>query len=214
MKHWKISAVSSHGNSVWIILFAPFLPVESHQCSEAVLLDLVSKAKQGDAQAYGKIYDHFFDSVYRYAAFRLPPDVAEDVVADAFVKVWEKLHTFKPRRRVPFGAWLFRIVRHCVIDAYRKHRQWEQVPEDVPDGDMLNSAEARVKRQHLLSTVRGAMHKLPARYREVLQLSYMAELPHSEVARVMRTSEGSVRTLKFRALRKLEEHLPPDTHDV
>jgi len=188
--------------------------VESKHLTEAAIITLVSKAKEGDTQAFGTIYDHFFDSVYRYAAFRLPEAVVEDTVADVFVKVWEKLHTYKPRRKIPFGAWLFRIVRHTVIDAYRRHRDWDEVPEEAEDHDVLNRAEARVKRQHLLKAVRGAMDRLPSRYREVLHLSYMAELPHGEIARVMRTSEGSVRILKFRALKKLEQELPPDISDV
>ena len=182
------------------------------QLSEAALLSLVRKAQEGDTDAYGKIYDHFFESVYRYAAFRLPESVCEDLVADIFVKVWEKLHSYKMKKNVPFGAWLFRIVRHSVIDEYRKKRDWEEVPEDLPDEDTLNAVETRVKKQHLLKTMRGAMDKLPQRYRDVLHLSYMAELPHSEVARVMRMSEGSVRTLKFRALKKLESNLPADMH--
>ena len=188
--------------------------MEPKQLTEAALIALISKAKEGDTKAFGKVYDHFFDSVYRYAAFRLPEAVVEDTVSDVFVKVWEKLHTYTPRKKVPFGAWLFRIVRHTVIDSYRKRRDWEEVPEDTEDHDDLNRAESRVKRKHLLKTVRGAVDRLPSRYREVLQLSYMAELPHDEVARVMRTSEGSVRILRFRALKKLEKELPPDISDV
>jgi len=187
--------------------------VQSKPISEHELLSLVTQAQEGDTKAFGRVYDHFFDSVYRYAAFRLPEAVCEDVVADAFVKAWEKLHTYRVRQGIPFGAWLFRIVRHTVIDAYRKRRDFEEVPETIEDPDALNRAEARVKQKDLLSVMRGAMDRLPSRYREVLHLSYVADLPHSEVARVMRTSEGSVRTLKFRALRRLEQELPPDLRD-
>ena len=187
--------------------------MDDKRADEAKLIPLIKKAQRGDTAAFEKVYEHFFDSVYRYAAFRLPEEVCEDLVAEIFVKVWEKLHTYKMRRNIPFGAWLFRIVRHSVIDAYRKHRAFVEVPETVEDTDVLNKAETRVKQKLLIKTVRGAMDKLPSRYREVLHLSYMADLPHSEVARVMRTSEGSVRTLKFRALKRLEENLPPDMQE-
>ncbi len=187
--------------------------MNSSSVDEAQLITLVKKAQQGDTRAFGKIYDHFFDSVYRYAAMRLPEELVEDTVADVFVKAWKKLHTYKARQKIPFGAWLFRIVRHSVIDEYRKRRKYEEMPETIEDTDILNRAETRVKQQHLVRTVRGAMKRLPSRYQEVLNLSYMADLPHSEVARVMRTSEGSVRTLKFRALKKLEEELPHDMRE-
>lgn len=178
---------------------------------EAQLRELIRKAQQGDTEAFGTLYDHYFESVYRFVAFRLPDDVVEDVTAEIFVKVWEKIHTYRVRKKIPFGAWLFRIARHHVVDAYRKHRDIEQVSDALEDDDHYNRAETRIKKQHLLKNVRSAMDKLPQRYKDVLQLSYMANLPNGEVARVLRTSEGSVRTLKHRALRKLEEFLPPDS---
>jgi RNA polymerase sigma-70 factor, ECF subfamily len=180
--------------------------------SEKELQELVRRAQDGDTDAFGKIYDHFFTPVYRYAAFRLPREMAEDTTADIFVKAWEKLHTYKAHKNVPFGAWIFRIARHTVIDMYRTQRGFEEVPESVPDTDVFNRAEARMERKDTLRIVRGALNQLPKRYREVLLLTYVSELPYSEVARVLHLSEGGVRILKMRALRKLEALLPPETH--
>ncbi len=200
---------------------------------DAELQVLVSRAQDGDTEAYSRIYDHYFPSVYRYTAFRVPSEVAEDLVADIFVQAWEKLHTYRARADVPFGAWLFRIARHRVIDAYRRYQAWEEVPIDMADPDDLNRADTSVRRAELLRVVRAALDALPRRYREVLHLSYFADLSHTEVARVLRLTEGAVRVLKFRALKKLEETLPsefrgersaacnavafsplPDVHDV
>lgn len=181
------------------------LPIEDGEMRELVRL-----AQEGDTDAFGKLYDQFFDSIYRYTAFRLPKEVAEDVTADIFVKAWEKLYTYKPHKGIPFGAWLFRIARHAVIDAYRMHRGFEEVPESLPDTDHLNAAETRLHRQDTLRVVRAALAQLPDRYREVLLLSYVSELPYSEMSKVLRMSEGSVRILKMRALRKLEGYLPPE----
>ncbi len=178
---------------------------------EAEVRSLVIRAQKGSTEAFGKLYDLYFEAIYRYVAFRLPADVVEDLVADIFVKAWEKLHTYKVRRKVPFGAWLFRIARNAVVDTHRSRKQWEEVPEHMEDTDTFNRTENRVTQKHVLKNVRGAMDRLPSRYREGLQLSYIADLPHDEIAKVMRTSEGSVRILKHRALRKLETLLPPDS---
>lgn len=178
--------------------------------SEGELLALVRQAQEGEVDAFAKIYEHFFTSVYRYAAFRLPREIAEDTVADIFVKAWEKLHRYKERRGIPFGAWLFRIARHAVIDVYRSQRGFEEVPDDLPDPDPLNRPSRAVEQKELLRIVRAALAKLPHRYREVLILTFIAELPHSEVARVLRRTVGGVRVLKLRALRRLEELLPPE----
>lgn len=179
--------------------------------SEAELQELVAKAQDGDTEAFSGVYDHFFIPVFRYVRFRLPAEIAEDTTADIFVRVWEKLHKYKSHRSVPFGAWVFRIARHMVIDAYRAHRVTDAIPDELVDPDLLNRAETRTERADLLRIVRGALDQLPRRYREVLLLTFVAELPHSEVARVLRMTEGGVRILKMRALRKLEGLLPPET---
>jgi RNA polymerase sigma-70 factor, ECF subfamily len=128
------------------------------------------------------------------------------------VKSWEKLYTYKPHKGVPFGAWLFRIARYTVIDAYRTHRGFEEVSEALPDPDHYNHADTHTKRQDTLNIVRKALDQLPQRYRDVLLLTFVSEMPYSEVAKVLGMREGAVRILKLRALRKLESYLPPDVH--
>lgn len=185
-------------------------PMVTRSLTEEELQILVRSAQEGDTQAFEKLYSAFFDPVYRYTAFRLPADLVEDAVADIFVKSWEKLHTYHWRRHVPFGAWLFRIARYTVIDVYRTQRGFDEISEDIEDPDEFNRADALVKRQDLLNTVRRAMQQLPKRYREVLVLTFVSDLPNRAVARVLRMTEGGVRILKLRALRKLEKLLPPD----
>ena len=179
---------------------------------DAELQLLVCSAQDGDTEAFGKIYDLFFTSIYRYTAFRLPAEAAEDVCADIFVKAWEKISTYKVQKGVPFGAWLFRIARHTVIDAYRQQRGFEEIPETLADPDSWNQADHRVKQGDLVRVVRGALDQLPQRYREILLLSYVAELKHKAVAKVLRMTEGGVRIRKLRALRRLKELLPPELH--
>lgn len=175
---------------------------------EKVLQALIAKAQNGDTAAYGKLYDRYFDQVYRYCAFRVEAAVAEDLTADIFVKAWEKIGSYSLRKNVPFGAWLFRIARNMVIDAYRAQKMVVEMPEDLNDPDELNRADTAIKRKETIRDVRAAMAKLPRRYQEILTLSFIAELPHDEISRVLRIREGAVRILKFRALKKLEEVLP------
>ena len=127
--------------------------------------------------------------------------------------MWQKLHQYKIKKGVPFGAWVFRIARHVIIDSYRREREWVELSEDLVDPDAENQADTRTKTNDALRVVQIAMSKIPRRYREVLLLSYIAELPHSEIARILDITEGGVRILKFRALRKLESFLPGEFRD-
>ncbi|OGJ59915.1 hypothetical protein A2881_02155 [Candidatus Peribacteria bacterium RIFCSPHIGHO2_01_FULL_55_13] len=171
---------------------------------------LVMEAQSGDTGAFSKLYDFYFPQVFRYCAFRAPAEVAEDLVAEVFVKAWEKLHTYKVQKDIPFGAWLFRVARYTVIDAYRTSRTWEDLDETLEDPDTLNSADGMLRQKEVVRVVRKALNALPRRYRDVLVLHYIAGLPSDEVARVLRLSQGASRILKFRALKKLEQELPSE----
>src|SRR3990167_5511758 len=169
---------------------------------------LVMEAQSGDTGAFSKLYDFYFPQVFRYCAFRAPAEVAEDLVAEVFVKAWEKLHTYKVQKDIPFGAWLFRVARYTVIDAYRTSRTWEDLDETLEDPDTLNSADGMLRQKEVVRVVRKALNALPRRYRDVLVLHYIAGLPSDEVARGLRLTQGASRILKFRALKKLEQELP------
>lgn len=176
--------------------------------SSEVLTVLVARAQNGDTEAFGKIYDAYLTPIYRYVVFRYPEDLAEDLVADVFVKAWEKLHTYAVRSGVPFSAWLFRIARHSLIDAYRAHRGFEELSEEMTDDSLTSNPKERMEKSISVSKVRSALGRLPRTYREVLLLHYVAGLNHDEVATALGRSQGSVRILKLRALRKLEVMLP------
>ncbi|TSC58646.1 MAG: RNA polymerase sigma-70 factor, ECF subfamily [Candidatus Peregrinibacteria bacterium Greene0416_62] len=175
---------------------------------------LVSEAQSGDTGSFSKIYDFYFPQVYRYCAFRAPSEVAEDIVAEIFVKAWEKLHTYKAHKDIPFGAWLFRVARYTIIDAYRTSRTWEDLDESLVDPDSLNSADGLFRQKEVVRIVRKALNALPRRYRDVLVLHYIAGLPSDEVARVLRLTQGASRILKFRALKKLEQELPAEYREA
>lgn len=171
---------------------------------------LVVRAQDGDTDAFGKIYDAYLTPIYRYVVFRFPEDLAEDLVADVFVKAWEKLHTYRVMAGVPFSAWLFRIARHAVIDAYRSERGFEEITEEMVDENPGSDPKLSTERSLSVATVRSALRKLPRAYREVLLLHYVAGLGHAEVATALRATQGYVRIVKFRALKKLKEILPPE----
>ncbi len=184
--------------------------MEKGALSPEVIRQLVMEAQSGNTGAFSRLYDFYFPQVYRYCAFRAPAEVAEDLVAEVFVKAWEKLHTYKVQKDIPFGAWLFRVARYTVIDAYRTSRTWEDLDETLEDPDTLNAADGMLHQKEVVRIVRKALNALPRRYRDVLVLHYIAGLPSDEVARVLRLSQGASRILKFRALKKLEQELPSE----
>lgn len=175
---------------------------------EQKILKLIDEAKSGDHESFGKLYDIYVTPIHRYVAFRLPAGLVEDIVADVFVKAWEKLDSYKGRKGTPFSSWLFRIAKHVVIDTYRTQKETIELDEVHVDEDRWNDPALGITQEMQAKLLKQAMNKLPKRYREVLLLSFMSNLGHGEIARTMRMREGGVRILKHRALKKLGELLP------
>src|SRR5512141_918827 len=99
------------------------------RADDGAIEELVGAAKAGGAEAFGRLFDHYHESVHRYVAARVRrPSDAEDLAQLVFVKALEALPRYE-QRGVPFGGWLFRLARNIVIDHIRTRR--EHAPLDV-----------------------------------------------------------------------------------
>jgi RNA polymerase sigma-70 factor, ECF subfamily len=177
---------------------------------DAAIERLVAEAQQGDAWAFGMIFDHYHESIHRFIASRVhrPSDV-EDLTQHVFVKALEALPRYEARG-VPFGGWLFRLARNAVIDHVRTrhdHAELDSVlgrahGEAGPD-------EIAVVRQEL-DAVGSALAGLTDEQRETIELRFFAGLSARETAEAMGKQEGTVRGLQFRAIAALRRQLGID----
>ncbi|HEY6057870.1 MAG TPA: sigma-70 family RNA polymerase sigma factor, partial [Candidatus Limnocylindrales bacterium] len=111
---------------------------------------LVAEAKAGDADAFGQLFDHYHDPVYRYVASRVNrPTDAEDLTQTVFVKALEALSRYESRG-VPFGGWLFRLARNAVIDFVRTRHDHAEFDELVDrSGEEIGPDDIVVTRQDI-----------------------------------------------------------------
>jgi RNA polymerase sigma-70 factor, ECF subfamily len=176
----------------------------------------VEAAKDGDPEAFGALFDHFYGPVYRYVAARVGrPSDAEDLAQLVFVKALEALPRYE-LRGVPFGGWLFRLARNVVIDHVRTRREHvtldiivqQSTEDDGPD-------ELAVLRQDM-DSVACALRRLTPEQREAIQLRFFAGLSAKEAAIAMGRQEGTVRGLQFRAIAALRRELgiAPDIDEL
>ncbi|HSW43530.1 MAG TPA: sigma-70 family RNA polymerase sigma factor [Patescibacteria group bacterium] len=177
---------------------------------DTAIEELVTAAKAGDAEAFGRLFDHFHEPVHRYVASRVRrPSDAEDLAQTVFVKALEALPRYE-QRGIPFGGWLFRLARNVVIDHIRTHR------EHV-DLDMLSERpgqdagpEAQALARHDMDAVAAALAELTDEQRDVIALRFFAGLSAREAALVMDKQEGTVRGVQFRAIAALRRRLGPE----
>jgi RNA polymerase sigma-70 factor, ECF subfamily len=174
---------------------------------DAALERLVEAARDGDSDAFGRLFDHFHGPVYRYIVSRVQrPADAEDLTQLVFVKVLEALPRYESRG-VPFGGWLFRLARNAVIDFVRtrhEHTELETVAER-PDGD-AGPDEIAVTREGI-DAVGAALAALTDEQREAIALRFFSGLSAREAAEAMGKQEGTIRGLQFRAIAALRREL-------
>jgi RNA polymerase sigma-70 factor (ECF subfamily) len=175
---------------------------------------LVQEARDGDAWAFGLLFDHYHLPVYRYIASRVHrPSDAEDLTQLVFVKALEALPRYEARG-VPFGGWLFRLARNTVIDYVRTRH--DHVDLDSALGQAGREAgpdEVTVARQEL-DEVAVALAALTDEQRDAIALRFFAGLSAREAAVVMGKQEGTIRGLQFRAIAALRRQLGIDAPEA
>src|SRR5207249_9739015 len=177
---------------------------------DAAIERLVKQSRDGDAQAFGHLFDYYSEPVYRYIASRVRrPSDAEDLTQTVFVKALEALPRYESRG-IPFGGWLFRLARNAVIDHVRTRHDHAELDSitDWTHGD-AGPDEIAVVRQEL-DAVGAALAGLTDEQRETIALRFFAGLSAREAAEAMGKQEGTVRGLQFRAIAALRRQLGID----
>lgn len=156
------------------------------------------------------VLEHMEDALR--LATRLCGDVhqAEDVVQEALYRAARGWKTF--RRESKFRTWLFRIVVNCFRDGLRSRHDWGALPLDVPDRSSDQTAVFAA--QELECRVRECIAALPPRQREVVVLRIVEELPASEAARIMETTEANIHATLHAARKRLKRDLMPYFDEV
>jgi RNA polymerase sigma-70 factor (ECF subfamily) len=174
---------------------------------DAAIERYVEEARSGDAWAFGLIFDHYHEPLFRYIASRVErPSDAEDLTQLVFVKVLEALPRYESRG-IPFGGWLFRLARNTVIDFVRtKH---DHIDLDVVSQRATGAAgpDEIVGLRQELDAVAVALSALTEEQREAIALRFFAGLSAREAAQVMGKQEGTVRGLQFRAIGAMRREL-------
>lgn len=173
--------------------------------SEEEIQILIARVQDGDPGAFDEIYSYFARSVYQFVWFKVGhTQTAEDLTSHVFVKVWEAIGRYKPQNDAKFKTWLFQIARFTVIDHYRTRKQVDNIDDIAYKiGSDEDLAEEYGRNQDAV-VVRDMISQLSEKYRAVLTLRFINDLSVRETAEILEKTEGHVRVLQHRALKKLQ----------
>lgn len=174
----------------------------------ADVADLVLRARAGNRKAFGRLYELYADQIYGYAYARLSnPADAEDATELTFLRAFENMGKYE-LRGAPFVSWLYRIAHNLIVDRYRSGGKVISVDFEEQHVPTVREDPSEVfQRNSGCEDLYRAISRLTDEQREVVVLRFLDGRRTSDVADIMGRSEGSVRSLQWRALRSLEREL-------
>jgi len=176
---------------------------------------LIQKAQDGDVDAYNTLVLYYQNAVYN-VAYRImgEPGAADDAAQEAFISAYNAIGRFRGGN---FKAWLMRIVTNACYDELRRRKRkpqssLDEISETYESSSLLISKDAPDPEEHqyqsaLISAVESCLESLPDDQRIAAVLRDVEGYDYDEIAAIMSTSLGTVKSRLSRARSKLRDCL-------
>lgn len=170
--------------------------------------ELVRRISEGEHDAFAQLVERhsklFFSAAYRMTSNN---EEAEDIVQDAYIKLWQRPERFDPSKGVKFTTWFYRVVTNLAIDQTRKRKP--QVKSEVLDymADDTPLADEQLSESDEQAVLEEAIQRLPERQKAALNLCFYEGLSNKEAAEVLEIGVKALESLLMRAKKALKEDL-------
>jgi RNA polymerase sigma-70 factor (ECF subfamily) len=169
--------------------------------------ELLALIQDGSSQAFALLVERHTERFYRLAyRYVQSKEAAEDMVQDAFLKLWEDPHRWQADKNTKFTTWFYRVVVNLCLD-WQKKKQPLELNEDMPIIDERESADEAMQRKQQQIALEGAISALPERQRTAINLCYDEGLSNQDAADVMAINLKALQSLVMRAKTTLKERL-------
>ncbi|HWY33550.1 MAG TPA: sigma-70 family RNA polymerase sigma factor [Nitrosopumilaceae archaeon] len=202
-------------------LVSPVTNKEYHQRDQEDI-EAVNEILAGNKNKFAILYKRYYANInYKYSSsLRFNKELADDLTADLFVKVYENLHNYKPN--YTFNSWITRVAKNFLIDYIRKpkldtisidagissekmkNESAESMTIDVCDDSALTPEESFIASQKT-ELLQNVLNSIDSKCREVINLRFFDDKSYEEIAEQLEMSMNSVKSIIFRSKAKLKE---------
>jgi len=193
---------------------AAFAPVTDFATQQE--LNLISAAREGDPDAYGRLVELHQDRVFATILRHVRDEhKARDLAQETFIQAYRAIHTYEDRAK--FSTWLYRIALNLVTSQHRSdvalkrgggNAKASLDAEGMPEPDAtVRGPDENVAANEIGVIVREAIETLEDEYKSVVILRDLQGLSYEEVAEVLGLAPGTVRSRLHRGREKLREKL-------
>ncbi len=166
-----------------------------------------------DKNTFAELVQRYEQKLSRYIKrlTNLNSQSVEDILQEAFIKIYKNLNNFDPT--LSFSSWAYRITHNETLNYIRKHKNRNTTPLETDNKDLANlidilesdtNIEAEVAQKEIAKKVRLLIKKLPKKYRDVIILYYLEEKEYSEISDILKKPMGTIATLLNRAKSKFK----------
>ena len=177
---------------------------------------LVEVGENRDRQAFARLFGHFapllrsFSQASHHRGWL--PGLAEDLVQEVMIKVWQKALGFDPQK-ASATTWIYTVARNCRIDMLRRKSNAQYLPLENEDLCYEPDAETPVSllgQKRSEEQVKQCLSQLPAEQNEILRKVYLEGKSHAETSCELDLPLGTVKSRVRLALRKSRVLMAPD----
>lgn len=166
---------------------------------------LITRAQQGEKDAFGEIYLLFYKKVWRFIYFSFwDKEQTSDLTQNTFIKLWKSLPSFNVERG-SLQAYIFTIARNLIIDESRKKK--ESLLDEALEIPSKENLEEDLDRKEAAERVQKALANLEPEEKQIIILRYFEDLAFADISKILKTKEGALRVRVHRILEKLKEEL-------
>ncbi|NTU81011.1 MAG: sigma-70 family RNA polymerase sigma factor [Chloroflexales bacterium] len=177
------------------------------------LRELIGRAKTRDPGAISDLYGRYAGLVLRYIYIRVAEhELAQDLTQEVFIKIINGIERFEYRDEKAFLGWLYTIAAN-VLHSHQRRRRVVSTPFDTRDDliDHRSQDDAHMITDRV--ALQQALEQLTRDQQQVLALRFFADMSNSEIAGILRRTEGAVKAIQHRALQSLQKILNREAED-
>ncbi|MDN3582954.1 RNA polymerase sigma factor [Mucilaginibacter flavus] len=170
-------------------------------------IELCERIKRGDIDAYRQIYDRYHSQLYYYALrFLKMPELAEDVIHDVFLKLWEIREQLKPEYSIV--GYLYKISRNQVFKLIKKISVETELRHKVIGiiEEQCIEAEANLQWNEYAQLLGGAIDQLPPQCKKVFNLCRQEGKTYDEAALILGISKHTVKEHMMAAMKNIKNY--------
>lgn len=177
---------------------------------------LLAGVAAGDTVCFERLYSLYERRIFQYIrTFVRDLGVAEELVVDSMLAVWDGARRFNRASRV--STWIFGIARHKALDAVRRASRGAR-RVDLEQADEVSTSEPApeeaAEQRELHGMMEHALGQLSPEHREILYLAFYADLPYDQIAILLSLPVNTVKTRVYYAKQNLRGRIERHTFAI